>query len=291
MASRLKLASVKKIKFAVLIPETKNKWSYWKLPKKGISKAVKELEELGVEIDYYEFLNSTSFKEQAENIFQKNYDAIVTVAFFESESNALLQKANKKSIPLVFIDTEIELKGQAHFIRQDSHKAGMVAARLLNGLVGEGQYFVVNMLNDRGIHANGKQREIGFRDFFEKANSKAEITTVNYSLNDEFKVTPEMKVWFSSENRKGIFVTNSKTHLLTKVLEKYKVTNTFIVGFDVNKENLKFLKRDKIDFLINQQPKYQGYTAIKGLFNYLTKNDDTELSVDIPVEIVVKENA
>lgn len=290
-ASRLKLASVKKIKFAVLMPETKRKWSYWKLPKKGIAKAVEELKELGVKVDYYEFFDSTSFKNKGEQIFLKNYDAIVTVAFFQNESNLLLKKAGELKLPVVFIDTELELDLPAFFIRQKAHRAGMVAGRLLHVLVGsEGQYFVVNMLNDRGIHANNKQREQGFRDFFKKNCKNANIKTINYSLNDEFKVTEEMKTWFGKEDRKGIFVTNSKSHFLPPILKQYDVVNTHIVGFDVNKQNLKYLKEGKISFLINQQPKYQGYAAIKGLFNFVTRKDATELNMDIPVEIMVKEN-
>ncbi|MFH6601883.1 substrate-binding domain-containing protein [Maribacter algicola] len=290
-ASRLKLASVKKIKFAVLIPETKNKWSYWKLPKKGIGRAVKELMELGVEVDYFEFLDSSTYKGLMDEIFLKDYDAIVTVAFFENESNELLDRANKKDIPVVFIDTEIELEMPANFVRQDSYKAGRVAGRLLNGLVGDkGCYFVVNMLNDRGIHANNVQRERGFRKFFEDSGQDVQIRTINYSLSGEFVVTKEMETWFATDDRKGIFVTNSKSHLLPRILEEYQVKNTFIVGFDLNKQNLKHLENGKIDFLINQQPRYQGYVAIKNLFNYLTKQDGSELNLDIPVEIMVKEN-
>ena len=291
MASRLKLASIRKIKFAVLIPEAKKKWNYWKLPTKGIAKAVEELNELGVEVDNFLFVDSSSYRSQAKKIFLENYDAIVTVAFFEKESNELLQKVNKKKIPLVFIDTEIKLKEPANFIRQNSHKAGMVAGRLLHGLVGnQGHYFVVNMLNDRGIHANNKQREQGFRDFFKTVADDIRITTINYSRNDEFTVTEEMKTWFDIKNIKGIFVTNSKAHLLPKVLDEYKVTNTFIVGFDLNGQNIKYLQQDKISFLISQQPEYQGYASIKGLFNFLTKQDKAELNLDIPIEIMVKEN-
>ncbi len=291
-ASRLKLASVKKIKFAVLIPEVKKKWSYWKLPRKGIAKAVEELRELGVKADYFDFWDSTSFREQGDQIFLKNYDAIVTVAFFEKESNVLLNRARAQNVPVVFLDTEIELEGPAYFIRQNSHNAGMVAGRLLHGLVGkEGQYFVVNMLNDKGIHANNKQRERGFRAFFETINEKVNIQTITYSLNDEFTVTPEMETWFKKDGLKGIFVTNSKSHLLPAILKQYNIGRTFLVGFDLDKRNLKYLRNNDIHFLINQQPKYQGYTAIKGLFNFLTKKDHTELNIDIPVEIIVKENS
>ncbi len=291
-ASRLKLASKKKIKYAILIPETKHKWNYWKLPKKGIAKSVAELKELGVTADFYEFSDSSSFMALSEVIFQKAYDAIVTVPFFRGASNDLLRNAKSMDIPVVFLDTEIPLDEAAYFIRQNSHMAGMVAGRLLYGLVGNpGEYFVVNMLNDKGIHANNVQRENGFRDFFKSVGAEVTIQTLNYSLNDEFKVTQEMETCFKKENRKGIFVTNSKSHLLSKILKQYEIGNTYMVGFDLNKQNLKHLKNNDIDFLINQQPSYQGYAAIKGLFQFLTKRDATQLNIDIPIEIIVKENS
>jgi len=292
MASRLKLAAVKKIKFAVLFPETTDKYSYWKLPKKGISKAVEELKELGVKVDYYQFEgSSTSFKESSQQIFLKNYDAIVTVPFFEKECNALLNKAKSKNIPVVFLDTEIELNNPAYFIRQNSHIAGMVAGRLLYGLVGStGKYFIVNILNDLGIQVNNKQREDGFRAFFKSVGQEVDIKTINHPLNDNFKVTKQMNSWFKGDNLKGVFVTNSRAYLIPEILEEFKINNVFLMGFDLNKKNLKYLKNGQINFLINQQPKYQGYVAIKNLFNFLTKEDDSELHLDIPVEIIVKEH-
>ncbi len=292
MASRLKLAAVKKIKFAVLIPETKNKYDYWKLPKKGISKAVDELKELGVKVDYYQFAgSSSSFKKTSEQIFLKNYDAIITVPFFEKECNALLKKAKSKNIQVVFLDTEIELNNPAHFIRQNSHVAGMVAGRLLHGLVGNtGRYFIVNILNDRGIQVNNKQREDGFRAFFESIGQEVDIMTISHPLNNTFMATKELESWFKGDGPKGIFVTNSRAHLIPEILTTYDVSNAFLMGFDLNKKNLEYLKNNQIHFLINQQPKYQGYVAIKRLFDFLTKRDDSELHLDIPVEIIVKEH-
>ncbi|GAB5473955.1 MAG: substrate-binding domain-containing protein [Maribacter sp.] len=291
-ASRLKLASVKKIKFAVLTPETDNEYSYWRLPKEGVYKALDELKELGVKVDDYQFAGSSaSFKKASEAIFLKNYDAIITVPFFQEECNTLLKKAKSRNMPVVFLDTEIELNDKAYFIRQNSHVAGMVAGRLLHGLVGSsGKYFIVNILNDRGIQVNNKQREDGFRAFFDSIGEDVSINTINHPLNDTFRVTPEMESWFKGDDLKGIFVTNSRAHLIPEILSKYEVSNTFLMGFDLNKKNLEYLQDNQIHFLINQQPKYQGYVAIKNLFNFLTKQDDSELQLDIPVEIMVKEH-
>ena len=167
----------------------------------------------------------------------------------------------------------------------------MVAGRLLHGLIGnDGKYFVVNMLNDKGIHLNNQQRELGFKAFFESIGEEVDIRTINHPQNEAFEVTKELESWFLNDGKKGIFVTNSRSYLIPDILKQYDVNNAFILGFDLNKQNLEYLKDGEIHFLINQKPEYQGYVAIKSLFNFLTKEDASELNLDIPVEIVVKEN-
>ena len=292
-ASRLKLASVKKIKIAILIPKDENKWrwSYWKLPKNGIIKAVEELKELGVEADFHNFSDSISFADQSKEIFKENYNAIVTVPFFKNESNDLLNLAKSKHIPVVFLDTEIALDGPSNFIRQNSYKAGMVAGRLLHGLVGsEGEYFIVNIINDKGVHANGKQREDGFRAFFKAIKQHVNIRTMDHPVNVDFTITEELENWLKKNTLKGIFVTNSRAHLIPPLLKKHNISKTFVVGFDLNEKNIACLKNNEINFIINQKPKYQGYAAIKGLYNFLTTQDPSNLNLDIPIDIIVKEN-
>ncbi|MGB5500567.1 MAG: substrate-binding domain-containing protein, partial [Maribacter sp.] len=292
-ASRLKLASVKKIKIAILIPKGENtrRWSYWELPKKGILKAVDELSELGVEAAFYNFSDSISFADQSEAIFEENYDAIVTVPFFVNESNDLLDLAKSKKIPVVFLDTEIALDGPSNFIRQNSYNAGMVAGRLLYGLVGnEGQYFIVNIINDKGVHANGKQREDGFRAFFKTIGQHVNIQTINHPINVDFAISKEMEDGLKKTTPKGIFVTNSRSHLIPPLLKKHNISKTFVVGFDLNDKNMDGLKNNEINFIINQKPKYQGYAAIKGVYNFLTTQDASSLNLDIPIDIIVKEN-
>lgn len=296
MASRLKLAAKKKIKIAILIPEIKNELSYWKAPQKGIEKAVKELKEQGITSHYFHFnfLHPQSFSEQCTTILSEEFDGIITVPFLEKESNALLAKAFKRNIPVVFLDTERTLDYSANFIRQNSIKAGMVAGRLLHSLVGnEGQYFVINILNEDGIQINNQQRESGFRAFFAQnfKNQKVAIHTINHPLKNDFEITNELRQLFYTNKTRGIFVTNARSFLIPQILKMNKITDTFIVGFDLNQENLALLKTGQISFLINQKPEFQGYTAIKSLYKFLTENDASELNIDIPVEIIVKENA
>ena len=78
--------------------------------------------------------------------------------------------------------------------------------------------------------------------------------------------------------------------MIPPILKKHTIKNTFVVGFDMNKENINCLKNDEINFILDQNPKYQGYAAIKGLYKYITEQDASDLNIEIPIDIIVKEN-
>lgn len=295
LASRLKLAAIKKIKIAILIPQIKNEQSYWVLPKEGIEKAVNELKEQGISVSYFYFNSFVpqSFQLKSKEILEQEFDAIITVPFFKEESDLLLQDVQVKNIPIVFLDTQQSLHGEANYIYQNSFAAGMVAGRLLHGLVGDkGLYFVVSITNERGIQINNQQREEGFRSFFQKnyPDQSYKIYTINQPLDNEVELETEIQKLLNNPEPKGVFVTNARSFLLIDFLRLNKVKHTSVIGFDLNHQNLNYLKSGHIDFLINQKPEYQGYSAVKGLYKFLITSDDSELNLDIPIDIIVKEN-
>lgn len=295
VASRLKLAKHNVIKIAVLVPSTRNESSYWNLPLQGIDSALDELSEMGISTDYFYFdlLNHQSFSDQFDDILKEDFNALITVPFFEFESNRLLGLAKEKNMPVVFLDTERDLLFPGNFIRQNSFNAGLVAGRLLHGLIGDnGNYIVVNILNKRGKQINNFQRESGFRSYFENSVQKKNIKvqTINHPLDGKFDLDPQLKDLLSPTQELGIFVTNARSFLLPDILDAYHIKNARIIGFDLNEKNVNYLKSGEIDFLINQKPQFQGYAAVKGIYKFLTEKDNSHLNIDIPVEIVIKEN-
>ncbi|MEL6254709.1 MAG: substrate-binding domain-containing protein, partial [Bacteroidota bacterium] len=250
----------------------------------------------GISISYYYFnsFDPRSFEEQSNEILKKDFDAIISVPFFKTESNQFLQKLEESEIAVVFLDSRQELNFKANYINQDSFKAGQVAGRLLEGLLKEnGLYFVINIINERGIQVNNLQREQGFRAYFQSKSNpgKDEIYTINLPFDDHLDLQEIIPKVIERQGPKGIFVTNARSFRLLDLLKEYEDTELFLVGFDLNEQNLAYLKNGKIQFLINQKPEYQGYAAVKGLYKYLTSQDQTELNIDIPVDIIVKENA
>ena len=256
--------------------------------------AVLELNNLGIEANYFFFNLSQpeSFINQKKIIFNQGYHGIITVPFFQKESSQFLREAKEIGIPVVFIDTEVDMEQPANFIRQNSFVAGKVAGRLLHNIVGNnGVYGIVNIVNDNEYVSNNLQRERGFRAYIEECGiSTNSVRSIYYMQGKGFKSKKDVESFFNEDGIKGFFVTNAKAFLLPDILKEYKVEESAIVGFDLNDKNVAFLEKNEIDFLINQKPKYQGYAAVKGLFKCLTEKNYSELNIDIPVEIIVKEN-
>ena len=296
-ASRLKLARSKTIRIAVLLPiEARLSDNYWNLPYSGIHKAVEELKDFGITYSLVTFKmsNEKTFVDQANAIFDLSFDAIITVPYFFNQSKDLLKKASEKKIKVVFIDTHYDFKEPHFAIYQDSLKSGAVAARLLHNVVGDnGNYLIVSLMNNMGIIQNNiKKREFAFRSFLENR-----IGPLNNSVHSVVSTSKNLSVvrnkvisLLDLKKNVGLYVTNSRVYLLPKVLKDLNTSQLTIIGYDLNEKNKILLEENKIHFLLNQQPEWQGYNAAKGIFKFLTEGDSGALHLTIPVEIIVKEN-
>lgn len=298
VASRLKLASHKAIAIVLLFPkEAYLEEHYWNLPIKGINKAVSELSEMGIiyELRVFEIGSLKSFKRESEKILSKIPDALITVPFFMEQCKRLTEESEKAGFPVVFIDTEMDSEiNNKHSIYQNSFQSGKVAARILSQIISEsGKFIVMNIINNTKTSKNNQEREKGFRTFFkdEKITDHPNIDSFTVNLSDSEALKEIFMPYTKTNEQIGVFVTNSKAYLIAKTISYLDLNNrTTIIGYDLNPLNTKLLKKNKIQFIINQQPENQGYKAVKGLFKLITEDDNSELNHKIPIEIIVKEN-
>ena len=63
-----------------------------------------------------------------------------------------------------------------------------------------------------------------------------------------------------------------------------------VVGFDMIEPNIKLLKEDKIDFIINQNPIQQGYMGVMNFVNHFILKKEIKQIQYLPLDIVIKEN-
>ena len=289
------LALGKQFVICSLFPEALGDQSYWCLPKKGVEQAANDYRDFGIVVDSFEYslFDESSFTQHAEAILKKAPDGVVLAPLFEKESLLFVNALEKKGIPYVFIDANIPDKKNLSYIGPDSNGSGYLAGKFLNSILNhDGDVLIVNMV--KGIENNAHVRvvENGFREFFESTNQEEQrrIDSITIRSTDKEEVTQELAAYYiKNPDTKGVFVTNSKAHLVSEYNRKHNL-DIKVIGFDLVEGNITEIKNGGIDFIISQSPVFQGSHAIRALFDFFVYKR-TPLNIQhVSLNIIVKEN-
>ncbi len=287
------LASKKSALFATLFPEPPSPDGYWTRPAIGVKKRVTELRQYGIQVQPYTFSQTEpkSFSENANKILELKPDGVVFAPFYKKESNAFIQKLKELDIPFVFIDSEIKNAGQLGYIGQNSYQSGLVSGKLLDLILPEGNVLIIHFAKEMDNQNHLVQREKGFYDWYSKNKRTIhQLFTTEVPDTFEEKWMERVEKIIRDKNIKGIFVTNSKVYNVGRLIEKYKLFELKVIGHDLLKENVTFLKKDIVHFLICQRPEEQGYNAINKIFRYVVQKRATARENYTSIDIVTKEN-
>jgi len=186
------------------------------------------------------------------------------------------------------IDSNISNNKEHAYVGQDAFQSGYLAGRLISFAVkNERRILIFKITREIESTSVYLQRIDGFYSFFkdhdELTNFKFSEITIKDSAVDQLSL--EM---FSDIN--SVFVPNSRAYIVAKFLEQNNIRGVRIIGYDLLKENIEYLNKGIIDFLINQRPEEQGYMGISHLYKKLVLQETAENTNYIPLEIILKEN-
>ena len=286
------LASKKSALFATLFPQPPSPEGYWNKPFIGVKKRISELRQFSVQIEAFTFsqTNPQSFIEVAEKILDLNPDGVVFAPFYKKESLKFIEMLKEKDIPFIFIDSEIKKAGQVSYIGQNSYQSGLVSGKLLDLLLPDGNILIIHFAKEMDNQNHLVQREKGFYDWFSKYGGKHQLFTSEVGDTENEDWMNRIHQLIIKRNIKGIFVTNSKVFYAGRLVEKMKLSGIKIIGHDLLNENVIYLKKDIVQFLICQRPEEQGYNAINKLFRHVVQKRTVEMENYTSIDIVTKEN-
>jgi len=287
------LASKKPVIFATLLPKPASEEGYWTKPFIGIEKRVGELKHYGVQLQSFTFsqVNSKEFLSEAEKIINLKPDGVVLAPFFKKESQGFIELLKENHIPFVFIDSEIKDAGQISYIGQYSYQSGMVSGKLLDMMLTEGNILVVHFAKEMDNQNHLVEREKGFYDWYKLNNTGAhQLQTIEIADTSNDKWMKKVKDFIVEYRIKGIFVTNSKVFYIGRLIEKFSIEGLKVIGHDLLTENIGFLKKDIVQFLICQRPEEQGYNAINKLFRSVVQKREIGKEKYTSIDILTKEN-
>lgn len=277
----------KDLAIAVIIPEHNEHDNYWDQCAQGIQEAGDKLSQFGIVLHYYHYKKSKeSIASMLSGAIQSVPSAIlIAPIYFEGLKN-LFSEASSKNIPVGLINTPIEDIKFMTFVGQDYYQSGRLAAQLMDNLISQTSNSTILVAhlgvdNDQPTHLQSK--ESGFKSYFKENNPGLEIKSVSFAADS---ILDNLDALLSKVS--GIYVTTSKTHLLSNHMGNYPKVK--VIGYDLVPKNIEQLRMGNINILLNQNPKMQGEAGINLLSEHLLYNADITKKKLFPIDIVLTEN-
>lgn len=289
------LGSNKIYHIAALIPDHKSDY-YWHAPKAGIEKAEKDLKQYGIVVQQYVFdpYSVESFITNANQLTKDNPDGIILSPIFYRETLPFFEKWKTAGIPFVLFNTQITEYEPLSYIGQDSYQSGFLAGKLIHyGQPAPCSILIAHIDEEISNAAHLLKKEQGFRNYFAQNNLDHQYKILRVELNRANAasfITQLDAIIDSTPDIASVFVTTSKAYEIAKHLEQRRIRHIKIIGYDLLPQNLYFLNKGTISFLINQNPKGQGYWGIYQLTDHLVFKKEVPIIKYLPLDIVTKEN-
>jgi LacI family transcriptional regulator len=288
------LALKKDFHIAALIPEAGSTNPYWRQPLSGILRAKHELKDFNTYITVYGFDlgDARSFLTSYDMAMEGRPQGIVLAPLFQDEALQCLHDCEERQIPVILVDADLENGTRLACFGQDAHRSGEVAARLMHLALPEPAHvLILKMAWNKATTRHMQRREEGFRHGCGNGIKKLNTTSIDIDLSDPGEPDYSLKQVFGNGSPiDGIFVTNSRAHKVAEWLEKTGHQASFLIGYDLVDENLRYLRNSTIDFLICQKPEEQGYRSMMALYNHLLTTMPVADSQPSPIDILMKEN-
>ena len=193
-------------------------------------------------------------------------------------------------LPYVFFNSRIPNSKNIAYIGQDSYQSGKLAAELMMMTTQPpGSVVILTMLHD-DYHISKRQQ--GFEDYVKK-NSNISVNVYGARRAEDRETFQHVLEQIFAENNglQGIYVTTALTYHVAEYLQNHNdIQKIKVVGHDLTDENVKYLKKGLIHFLIGQRPELQGYQGIYALYRYVVTKEKIEPNIRMPLDIVTQSN-
>ncbi len=288
------LAAKRKYKIYCLIPNYK-KDDYWYSVAQGIEKAAIELKPFNVNTGFifYNHSDKESYVKAQQKLIEQLPDAILIAPNFQDETFAFTTSLQKKNIPYVFIDVNLEGGKALKYIGQDSYQSGYIASKILMREYSEDKELLLFLSNFKENPAEFQmQRRLeGFMKYLYESKLSPKIHEIILDRDNQEKTINILDNFFQTHvgTYMGV-VFNSRVYQIGKYLQESQHKIAALIGYDLLPQNVNLLKAGYINYLIGQRPGLQGYCGVKALADKIVLKKEIEPVKYMPIDILMKDN-
>ena len=278
---------------AALVPSFES-GEYWEIPQQGITKGAQDLKQFGIVVELFEFDQNSpdSFVAQTQKVIDLKPDGVILAPVINFEAVKFTIKLKELKIPFTLIDSDIPNSNALCFIGQDAYQSGKLAAKLLKSEIkGMGSILTISIKNNENHNKTLQKRIEGFKDYFLESDDFDQVSLREFDINQRSSDWEGLLQQVCSvENTTGIYVPSSKVHYVAEVIERLKL-DIKLVGNDLIEQNVFYLEKGVINYVIGQRPENQGNFALDTFYKHLVLKSRIEKEKKyLPLDIITKEN-
>jgi len=288
------LASKKTYTFVCMIPVHQPD-DYWESIEDGFFKASREFIHYNINLKktYFDQFDVNSFLSTTQALNFSEIDGVVIAPIFREETISFTKQLQDHHIPFSFIDSMIEEVPFLTYYGQNSFQSGYVAAKLLLSSMQENSRIIVVRTKRKGSASNQTKGRInGFMEYIARHNMN-NISLINIEMRDNddaYNSELLQSVFQENKNVRALITFNSKIYKLVEYMSTIKTPEIKVIGYDLLQQNIRFMKEDKISYLIGQRPDKQAYITIRDMCNAVILKQETKKTTYVPIDILIKEN-
>ncbi|GCB52197.1 substrate-binding domain-containing protein [Streptomyces sp. NL15-2K] len=239
--------------------------TFWDLIRKGAQAAAAKD---NIKLVYSSDPSAGNQANLVQNAIDQKVDGIALTAAKPQAMKAVVAKAKAAGIPVVGFNSGVgdwkEL-GMLEYFGQDENIAGQAFGERLNQLGAKHALCVIQEQGQVALEARCAGLKKGF-------SGKTDILYVNGTDMPSVKSTITAKL--SQDSSIDEVVTLGAPIALTAVQSLGDAgSKAKVATFDLNKDLVKAIQDDKIQFAVDQQPYLQGYLAVDALWLYKTNGN------------------
>ena len=290
----LSALSLKKTYDIIVTTPLTSSGEYWDSVHSGIRLAIEQYESINIRTIFlaYDQYNVYSCQDVFKQVLKESPDAVIIGPTFNDETQSLAKDLNERDIPYVFVDSMVKGTNPLAFYSANHYICGYLMCKLLVSLIPGGSDIGILQairVGEQSANTSILRRE-GARDYLDEVQFKNNVHNLLFSVYDSDQNELNMTKFFNSHpNVKGIIVLNSRGNVISDFMHKNNIDDVKLVCIDMTDQNILSLKDGGIDFLIDQNPNYQGYMAMKTLLENLILKHKSTFENYMPLNIVTKE--
>jgi ribose transport system substrate-binding protein len=260
---------------------------HWKFVEAGAKAAG---EELGVDVTVIGPSSESQIMEQVnmvEDSINQQPDALVVAPIQPSTIIPTLSGAEQQDIPVILVDTDVELEHKLAFIGTDNYTAGEEGGKLLASMLQKGDKvaLISGLPGNTAIDA----RIAGAKKVLEDAGMV--IAAEQPADSDKAKALTVMEnILQNNADIKGVFSGSANMALGVIRAAESKGLDIPVIATDATVEAVESIVNGSLTGTIAQKPYEMGYAAVENALNAIN-GEEVEKRIDTGVDIITEENA